>query len=65
MKRRCLPLLLALALTSGCAAFRARQPEYRRLSPPVAYEMMRDNPDMLILDLRAPREFNGNTGHLR
>lgn len=38
---------------------------YRRLRPPVAYEMMRDTPDMLILDLRQATEFNGPTGHLR
>jgi phage shock protein E len=63
--KRLLPLLLVLALLPGCAAFRGKRPAYRKLSPPVAYEMMRDNPDMLILDLRVPREFNGNTGHLR
>lgn len=60
-----LPLLLTLALLPGCSVFRSKRPAYRKLSPPVAYEMMRDNPDMLILDLRPPREFNGNTGHLR
>jgi rhodanese-related sulfurtransferase len=66
MKGRILPLLLAVALLAGCSVFRRGQrPPYRKLGPPVAYEMMRDNPDMLIIDLRAPREFNGNTGHLR
>jgi rhodanese-related sulfurtransferase len=31
----------------------------------VAFEMVRDNSDMLILDLRTPEEFLGETGHLR
>jgi rhodanese-related sulfurtransferase len=66
MKGRFLPLLLALALLAGCSVFRRGQrPPYRKLSAPVAYEIMRDNPDMLIIDLRAPRDFNGHTGHLR
>jgi rhodanese-related sulfurtransferase len=63
---RPLCLLAALALLAGCSLFRQGQrPPYRKLSPPVAYEIMRDNPDMLIIDLRGPREFNGGTGHLR
>jgi rhodanese-related sulfurtransferase len=63
---RTLPLLLALVLLAGCSVFRrGERPPYRKLSAPVAYEIMRDNPDMLIIDLRSPREFNGNTGHLR
>lgn len=67
MKGRLFPLLLALALlATGCSVLRrGKRPPYRKLSPPVAYEIMRDNPDMLIIDLREPREFNGNTGHLR
>ena len=27
--------------------------------------MMRDNPEILVLDLRPPQEFNGETGHIR
>jgi rhodanese-related sulfurtransferase len=53
-------------LLSGCSLFRrGERPPYRKLSPPVAFEMVRDNPEMLILDLRPPEEYNGETGHLR
>jgi rhodanese-related sulfurtransferase len=60
-------LALVLPLFTGCASFRKRgqRPPFKKLSPPVAYEMMRDSPDMLILDLRPPQEYNGETGHLR
>ena len=61
-----LALLLALVL-GGCAFFRRTKPPapYKKLSPPIAYEMMRDNPEMLVLDLRPAQEFNGETGHVR
>lgn len=61
-------LLLVLLLLGGCSYLRRRQanrPPYRKLSPPVAYELIRDNPGMLVLDLRPPQEFDGPTGHLR
>lgn len=61
-------LLLIAALLGGCGMYRRRmanRPPFKRLSPPIAYEMIRDNPDMLILDLRPPQEFNGATGHIR
>jgi len=62
-------LLLAwlLEMLSGCAPLRrraAQRPPYARVSPPVAYEMLRDSPEILILDLRGPEAFNGATGHL-
>ena len=41
------------------------RPPFRKITPAVAYELMRDNPDMLVIDLRAPQEFQGDTGHLR
>lgn len=62
------PLLAFLLLCGGCTLLRRRnadRPPYRKLSPPVAYEMMRDNPEMLVLDLRPAGEFLGETGHLR
>ncbi len=65
--RRIVPLLVLL-LPAGCSYLRPRDAQrqpYRKLSPPVAYELIRDNPDMLILDLRTPEEYNGETGHLR
>lgn len=65
--------VLAACASSGAApepvrkerSERSARPPYRRLRPPVAYEMMRDTPDLLILDLRPASEFNGPTGHLR
>jgi rhodanese-related sulfurtransferase len=69
MKARLLPFLLAVLLLGGCAYFHRGQGRkvdpYRKLSPPVAYELIRDNPEMLILDLRKPGEYNGESGHLR
>jgi rhodanese-related sulfurtransferase len=60
-------LLLALPLFAGCVHYRRpeQRPPFKKLSPPIAYEMMRDSPEMLILDLRPPQEYNGETGHLR
>lgn len=61
-------LLLAVPLLGGCSRFhRQRSPRlpYKKLSPPVAYEIMRDNPEMLVIDLRPPQEYNGETGHIR
>lgn len=67
VRSRILALLaLLLALLAGCAAFRrGNRPPFKKLSPPIAYEMMRDSPEMLILDLRSPQEYDGETGHLR
>ena len=66
---RCAVLLLGLALPllAGCSLFRrnAKRPPFRKLGPAVAYEMTRDNPQMLILDLRPPQEYNGETGHIQ
>ena len=61
-------LLPALLLLAGCSYFRPRDAQrqpYRKLGPSVAYELIRDNPEMLILDLRTPEEYDGETGHLR
>ena len=63
-------LFIILTLVcGGCARFHKwrtkPRPPYRKLSPPVAYEMMRDSPGVLVLDLRSPQQFNGNTGHIR
>jgi rhodanese-related sulfurtransferase len=63
-----LVLLLTVLLLPGCSYLRRRRaagPPYRKLSPSVAYELIRDNPGMLMLDLRPPQEFDGATGHLR
>jgi len=68
VRPRVFPVLaLALAACAGCALFRrpGQRPPFRKLSPPVAYEMMRDSPEMLVLDLRPQQEYNGETGHIR
>jgi phage shock protein E len=66
--RRTTLLLLFALLCGGCSLFHPKpgpRPLYKKLSPSISYEMMRDNPQMLVLDLRSPQEFNGPTGHIR
>jgi rhodanese-related sulfurtransferase len=46
------------------AAHAAHRPPYTKVTPPIAYEIIRDNPDILILDLRSPKAFNSDTGHI-
>lgn len=68
VRPRVIPLLVfILLLLTGCALRRRaeQRPPFKKLGPAVAYEMMRDNPDMLVLDLRPPQEYNGATGHIR
>jgi rhodanese-related sulfurtransferase len=58
---------LVLAPLPGCTLLRrraAQRPAYGRVSPPVAFEMLHDSPEILILDLRGPDAYNGETGHL-
>jgi rhodanese-related sulfurtransferase len=65
--RRCVLALLVLGtvLPTGCRAFRNRErPPFRKVSPPVAFEILRDSPDVLIRDLRTRDEFLGDTGHI-
>ncbi|HEX3528447.1 MAG TPA: rhodanese-like domain-containing protein [Thermoanaerobaculia bacterium] len=69
--RRTALLALCLLLLPGCSALKRRmaeraahRPPYSKVSPPIAYEMMHDSPNILILDLRSPQAFNGDTGHL-
>lgn len=60
-------LAAALPALAGCASGDLESPKtrVRRLRPAVAYELIRDNPEMLILDLRPAAEFLGDIGHLR
>lgn len=71
--RRSLPLVRALVgilvvgllLLAGCRSLRKRErPPFRKVSPSVAFEILRDSPDVLILDLRTRNEFLGDTGHI-
>jgi rhodanese-related sulfurtransferase len=73
--RRIAPLLILASigctcvLGGACAHVRAwaakPRPPYRKLTPQVAYEMIRDSPGMLVLDLRTSQQFNGQTGHVQ
>ncbi|MBV8200829.1 MAG: rhodanese-like domain-containing protein [Acidobacteria bacterium] len=65
-------VVAAAGWASGCAAVgrwlqarKARQSQFRVVSAPVASEIVRDAPDVFILDLRSPEEFQGPKGHLR
>lgn len=60
-------LLAVSCAASGCATLRKRaaeRPPYRKVSPPIAYEILRDNANLLVLDLRPAQEFHGDTGHI-
>lgn len=60
-------LLAAVLATQGCAMLRRRsaeRPPYRKVSPPIAYELIRDSPGILILDLRSAVAFHSDTGHI-
>jgi phage shock protein E len=66
--RRTSLLLLLTLLCGGCSLFHPKpgpRPLYKKLSPSISYEMMRDSPQMLVIDLRPPQDFNGPTGHVR
>lgn len=63
---------LALLLTlPGCLLFRSgddgepRQPIFRKVTAPVAFTMMRDSPEMPVLDVRPTEEFHGELGHVK
>ncbi|KAB2967592.1 MAG: rhodanese-like domain-containing protein [Thermoanaerobaculia bacterium] len=60
---------VALAvLACACSGLERRlekRPAFRRVSPNVAFEMMRDSPGLPVVDLREPEEFAGPSGHLR
>ena len=65
MRRASALLLLSLVLLPGCRSFRNRErPPFRKVSPSVAFEVLRDNPEILVLDLRTREEFLGDTGHI-
>lgn len=65
MRRCVLVLLLGTVLLAGCRSWRNRErPPFRKVSPPVAFEILRDSPDVLVLDLRTREEYLGDTGHI-
>lgn len=57
--------VVALALAApSCRSLRENGGPFRRVRPPVAFEMILDTPDLPILDLRPREEFHGPLGHL-
>jgi rhodanese-related sulfurtransferase len=62
--------LPALLLASGCRTFGRggdgeRSRPFSKVRPPVAFEMLRDNPGLPIIDLRSRFEFTGPVGHVK
>lgn len=63
--------MLVLGLSAG--ACRSAAPKegadepaaFDMVRPPIAFELLRDNPYLPVLDLRTPGEFAGPVGHLR
>jgi len=52
-------------LIAGCTGAGDRAASsYRSVNPGVAFEMMADNPELVVLDLRSFAEYSGPTGHL-
>jgi rhodanese-related sulfurtransferase len=65
LRRLLLCLLIGLLLLAGCRSLRKRErPPFRKVTPSVAFEILRDSPDVLILDLRTRQEFLGDAGHI-
>lgn len=70
-ERACLVLGLALVAlaAAGCRTVRGGDGEriaaFSRVRPPVAFEILRDNPGLPVLDLRSRFEFTGPIGHVR
>ena len=58
-----LPLVIVAGLAAGCSVNGTGR-DYYVVSPPIAFSMLRDTPDLTILDLRTPEEFAGGEGHL-
>ena len=61
-------LAAVAVLTLACGTSRAPDdelgPRGRVVRPPVAHEMMRDNPELVVLDVRPFDEYQSPTGHL-
>ncbi len=58
---------IAAALTAACAANGrqpAEPPRYRTVSPGVAFEMIKDSAELVILDVRPRDEYFSSAGHL-
>ena len=60
-------VLLVLVGSTGCKTRESAQREavFRRVTAPVAFEMMHDFPGLPVLDLRPAEDFHGPAGHIR
>ena len=61
MKKFLIPLLILVLLLPGCAG-KAESTTYRQISMEEAMQIMAENTDYLILDVRTREEFD--TGHI-
>lgn len=59
------PLLAVGCSSTGATQDGKERPAFSRVRPPVAFEMLRDNPGLVVLDLRSRYEFTGPIGHIR
>ncbi len=64
-----LALAVALGAAAGCASLSektsGRRPAFSQVQPAVAFEMLRDNPSLPVIDLRSRFEFTGPAGHIK
>lgn len=72
MRTLSLCALAVAAALSGCRSAepkagsgrRSPKPPYWIVTAPIAFQILRDSPDTLVLDLRTPQEYQGDIGHL-
>lgn len=62
-------LLSGLVLAAGCSTVGKKvigtKPPFNEVQPAVAFEMLRDNPGLPVIDLRSSEEYGGSSGHVR
>ncbi len=62
-------LALALLAAGGCSSLgqkvTGKRPPFSEVQPAVAFEMLRDNPGLPVIDLRSRFEFTGPAGHIK
>ena len=63
--RVCGPLLLSVLWLACSGAEGEARPRYRVVHPGVAFEMLRDNPELVVLDVRLFDEYVAPAGHLQ
>ncbi len=56
--------LISLA-TIACGGEEKAQQAVQNLAPEQVYEIIREKPDVVIIDVRTPAEFQGRTGHIK